>query len=303
MGFFSGLKKAFSSVAPYAGAAIGGFYGGPGGAALGYSAGQAVGGGLTKPSSVSGSEQGRQARDYFDEAYPGTTAWERLGTSSPMASVAIAAKQVENTKSIANQQQSVQHKGIVQQYALGKQQLANQKAIAKIGARSAAVAAGGTLGINNIKAAGDYATGDDSGASGVRGISTQRVTAEASQEQARVADFNAWTSRRMSELKGRELDIKTGEAFKDPASARLASLASQAFQMGMRQDTFIAWMKNNPKKLIAMGVGVQVGKGVSKILSTIFGRLKVSGGRAARSVPGRPQSYPGKFGGHQFVPP
>ena len=91
MGFFKGLKKIAGGLLGAFAPAIGGAVGGPFGAAVG--SGLAKIPGIPGVGGASGRSLGRDARDYFDQAYPGTTAWERLGGSGYAGAGVESAKQ------------------------------------------------------------------------------------------------------------------------------------------------------------------------------------------------------------------
>lgn len=98
MGFGSFFKRAVSGAIS---GGVSGFMmgGGPAsalaGAALGGASGALAGGpsatgGITGLGQGQGASSGREARSYYDEAFPGTNPWERLGAGNPMGSVMAA---------------------------------------------------------------------------------------------------------------------------------------------------------------------------------------------------------------------
>lgn len=65
----------------------------------------------------SGTEQGNTALDYFNTAFPGTNAWERLGTSSPTGGVMQGSMAGESQRNIASAEQRIQKQQLYTQNA------------------------------------------------------------------------------------------------------------------------------------------------------------------------------------------
>jgi len=100
-GAISGAASGFMMGGGPYGAIAGGVIGG---AAGGFGAGPSSIGGITGGKAGSGAAAGRQQREYWDEANPGTNAWERLGAGGAMAgimSAGVAAKQQDKNAKLA----------------------------------------------------------------------------------------------------------------------------------------------------------------------------------------------------------
>lgn len=118
----SGLFKAASSaIGKVAGSTVGQ------GAlsAIGTSVGGALGGKLSDkingiPSALSATEQGNQAAEYMNAAYPGTTAWDRLGAGGGGASTATSATNVEKLK--MKQESQLQSRALTTQAMISDRQ-------------------------------------------------------------------------------------------------------------------------------------------------------------------------------------
>ena len=131
MGFFSSLRSTFAKAAPFIGAGVGFMAGGGlAGASVGYNLGGQVGsalgpsssGGITGVVPGSGRASGTEARDYYDEAFPGTNPWERLGAGNPMGQMAAAGLSAETARRNVDKQVGTQqsiaalHAAASQQY-------------------------------------------------------------------------------------------------------------------------------------------------------------------------------------------
>ncbi len=278
MGIGSFFKKALTFV----GAGVGGYYGGVPGALAGASiaGGPSSTGGITGVRPGQGAESGREARGYYDEAFPGTNPWERLGAGNPMGaamSAGVAAKTAERNvdKQTQTQKQLVAAQSASQQTVAGIQANAQLTASAR-----QARAAGAATGMNLPPDQRDnLMTKVESGVSAAPATTAPGVMqrgAASKEMEAKAAELNSWTNVHQADLKSRALDIETGARFKNPATAKLAAIATHAFDIGMSQDTFIKWMRDNPKKLASLGIGVAVGGAALKMLGGIFGRVRIS---------------------------
>jgi len=112
-----GLAKAAGSLlGNFAGSAASG---------VGSAVGGALGGKLSDkitgvPSALSASEQGAQAASYMDAAYPGTTAWDRLGAGGGGSPSALSASNVERMK--MKQENKMQSRALTTQAMIADRQ-------------------------------------------------------------------------------------------------------------------------------------------------------------------------------------
>lgn len=133
------LKTAGSMIGKFAGSSIGS-------SALngiGSAVGGALGGKLTDkitgiPSALSATEQGTQASEYMNAAYPGTTAWDRLGAGGGGSPSALSASNVERMK-------------MRQENQMQSRQLSTQAMIADRQNRSHLIGVASGYGIDGIK--------------------------------------------------------------------------------------------------------------------------------------------------------
>lgn len=81
------------------------------------------------PAPPTGQQLGLSAHDYYDAAFPGTTPWERLGTSNPAGGVAETAMQGISARNIASSQQRVErtHNSMQNSIARKEQKLTSKK--------------------------------------------------------------------------------------------------------------------------------------------------------------------------------
>jgi len=92
---------------------------------VGSAVGGALGGKLTDkitgiPSALSASEQGQQAMDYMNAAYPGTTAWDRLGAGGAGAPSSTSAVNTEKMK--MRQENKMQSRALTTQAMIADRQ-------------------------------------------------------------------------------------------------------------------------------------------------------------------------------------
>lgn len=82
------------------GAALGTMSGIPGGGALGGAAGSYFDRdkvpGVPSPETRNGADMGADYKNFLDQSYPGTSAWERLGANSPMGAISAAETSAKN---------------------------------------------------------------------------------------------------------------------------------------------------------------------------------------------------------------
>jgi len=62
------------------------------------------------PTPPTGAQLGQSALDYYNTAFPGTTPWERLGTSNPAGGVASSSMETQTQTNNANSERSFQHR-------------------------------------------------------------------------------------------------------------------------------------------------------------------------------------------------
>lgn len=268
MGFFSGLSKVFKSVSSVAkpfGTMLGSVAGGLQGAGQisSFFGGPSSLGGIT-----GGAERGGEARDYYDQAFPGTNPWERLGAGNPMGQLGaaeIGAKAQKHNVSV---------------------QARTQENVAKIQAAGAANVAN----IHNVPALRQAGAAESQAA-------TAGYQAAIAKTRAHSDRMNAITNQKLLAIKRETLEAHIGHSLRDPGTAKLASVAYNAWRIGMSQQTFVRWMNDNPKKMTALGVSVSVGRGAAQMLSGIFGRgsLKVKKFPSRTSV--RTKVFPPNYSG------
>lgn len=289
-GAISGAASGFMMGGPY-GALAGGVIGG---AAGGFGVGGVAGGPTSAGGITGGRRSGQEASEYYDAAFPGTNPWERLGAGNPMGQM-VAANVASKT-----QMRNVDRQTSTQQLAVAKQTktqqtVANTQAnaavkVASIHGRAAAAQTatnyppGSAPGLMKAVVDGpDTVTGTGVTAPGaiMRGaVSHERTSA--------AAQLDSWTRQRMGDLKSRELDIKAGKEFGDPGTAKLASLATKAFDIGMSQTDLIKWMRDNPKILTGMGIAIKGGKALTSTLANVFGgRMRMIPRKTSVGAPGR----------------
>jgi len=112
---------------------------------IGSSVGGALGGKLSDkitgiPSALSGAQQGREALDYMNAAYPGTSPWTRLGAGGAGSGAATSSIQSEKMR---NKQESM----------LQSRELMSRNIIADKQARAQVISSAASLGIPAVKEA------------------------------------------------------------------------------------------------------------------------------------------------------
>lgn len=228
------------------------------------------GGGDSGFAGPSGADMGKSAKDYFDNAFPGTNPWERLGTSAPAGQVGAAGVAAKTAR-----------RNVDRTTGVGLQ-------VAKIAGRGHAVAAGYSP--KDIKAIGDYVS---------EGTTPNwRVGEPPASRQASAAESQATTARNKnviddfrSKIDARRLNWDIGHGSRNPATASLMSAASQAFNMGMSRGDLLSLMSAEFNKLRAAGVVLEGAAGLSKFVSAFFGRVRLLG---RKSMPNRPTTAPGR---------
>lgn len=265
---------AWGSILSAAGTAVGAYFGGPAGAAAGGAIGGAVGGaidggpssgggitsigGSTTPGS--GVTAGVEARGYYDEAFPGTNPWERLGAGNPMGAVMSAGIQADT------QRKNVEKQIASQKYIVDRQ-VQGQQNVAVINAAGAANVAGIHAG-----PAGRQATAAETqAASGVRGATVREREAAVGERHVTVAEDQVKINKNLQRLKSMEIDIKSAEMAKDPATAALRAEAAKMFQAGLREREIHEKLAKQYPALLALGTAKEVGEFLSKLVSGALG--------------------------------
>jgi len=64
---------------------------------------------VSAPPPPTGAQSGQWAKDYYDYAFPGTTPWERLGTSNPSGQVASTTMETNNQARVHNSERKFQY--------------------------------------------------------------------------------------------------------------------------------------------------------------------------------------------------
>lgn len=117
----TGLNGAAAGSSNSIGSSVGGLIGtaggamlGPFGAAIGGSLGSSIGGLFGKkkvsaPPPPTGAQSGAWANDYYNAAFPGTTPWERLGTSNPSGQVASTTMETNTQARSADSERKFQY--------------------------------------------------------------------------------------------------------------------------------------------------------------------------------------------------
>lgn len=261
-GAISGAASGFMMGGGPYGAIAGGVIGG---AAGGFGAGPSSIGGITGGKTGSGAAAGVQQREYWDEANPGTNAWERLGSGSAMASVLSAGVQAKtaekNTALVTN---TAKINTAVQTSAAVK--------VAKIQAAGAQAVASTHAG--PAKTAADAAA--TQAGSGVIGAESGRVTAAASKSQAESA-------RARLLIDAEKMLTERGKAFRSPELAALASRAAQTFTYGMKssKDWEAHLAKGWWKVYMAAGVAAHtIREGADAVGKVLGSRVRPAGGPA-----------------------
>jgi len=282
MGFFSGLV---SSILPTVGKVVGGLIGGSLGGvsssviggSLGTAAGSAVqsvsdqssaddaaraateaAGGLTTPKTATGQEIGVETRDYFDEAFPGTNPWERLGTSSPMGAVAVGAEASRAQRSGAavaagSAARQVQRQAKVQT-SIAAANVATQRRGQTIQGRAQGVQAGAQYGPQYATGLGDYIT-TGKVPSDLPAQAAPGVSAEASRLGAGAAVSRAYTDKFRAQFQREHTEAQISSMFKSLTDASAAANRLQGFRIALRSGDLKGWIVKNSQALQVVGLG------------------------------------------------
>lgn len=283
MGFFKKLFKAIPSAIGGAaqGFAVGGPYaaiaGGVAGAASSYFGGPSSAGGINATNiQGSGQRTGVEAREYYDEAFPGTNPWERLGAGNPMGNIVSAGVAARTQERNVNVQTKTQ-KQIVGQQVMSQNRVAQIQAGAHVQS-SAYAARAQALGHAQGQPPGAAKAYMDSVITGSDpGITTPgaaRVQAEAATRTSLANELNSQVNRHALALKRLEVDFKIGHALKSPEIAALADMAVKSFKEGRSRTDINADLKKHYDKLRAAGAAAHVISGVSDVVNKALGSVR-----------------------------
>ncbi len=297
MGFFSsifkGAKSVVKSVLPIAGSVLGQAYGGPIGGAIGGSLGSAVtsnapaiggaigqglagtissgdDGGLTKPAPT-GAQQGKEARAYYDEAFPGTNPWERLGPSAPMGRIASTAMTADN-------QNRMNRRTLTSQQNINSNQVAQQRYQTQVSGRAAAVSAAAQWGGQYTKQLSDLITKGKMDPSDP-GLPTQSATervAQASADQADVAKRRVTVDEQRVKFQQEASRIKSAKDLGNIAQAVEMGQRLKNWRMGMQDSSWDKFMRNHIDTLKSVGVGLPILSAMAKAAGFALGSAKFS---------------------------
>jgi len=256
MGFFSKVFKSFKSILPAAGTAVGTYFGGAAGGAFGGAVGTALAGssaqGLTVPKT--GGAQGVQAREYYNEAFPGTNPWERLGAGNPIGQAMTAQVQDNSSKRMARTQSSVATSQQTTQKSIAANQVAVQQSNAQIQGRAAAVAHADKIGSANVVPAGNWiATGETAGGAGpgpgvgFRGVAAQEKQAEAAWENAATKHQEMWIKKELA-------TAHIGKEFSSLTDAAAAAIRARAFRISGADTDLTKWVRENMSWIRGLGL-------------------------------------------------
>ncbi len=258
------------------GAASGFLMGGPWGAAAGGALGGAAGGfgvGGGGPSSIGGitgpgggAKAGTEARGYYDEAFPGTNAWERLGAGNPIGPIAAAgvnAKVAARNADVVTRQQAM---------SVATQAAASVK-VAKINAAGAANVAT----IHSVPAAASAAAATTAAGTGVA-----RVPLE--ERRTKVEEDRLVYQREHS-------DASVAKMFANVTNATAAGIKLKAFRLGSRGRMGEAFLYKHRKAIFAAGVGKEELEAFANAAGIIGGaaavRAILSGSRFMKGFRGK----------------
>ncbi len=262
MGFNLGRAITGAISGAFSGASVAGPYGAIAGGVLG-----GASGGFGGPTSIGGisgirgqgQSSGREAREYYDEAFPGTNPWERLGAGNPMSSVVSAGIQAKTAQRNVQTQTSTAVK------------------VAKIQAGGAATVAQ----IHAGPASRQAAASETQAASGIRGVTVR-------EREATTGEKDAVTRRSKLLIEAERVQTEKGKAFRSPEIAALAARAVQTFDYGSKstkeweQHLASGWWKI----YIAAGVAAHTIREGSDAVGKVLG-ARVRGVSARGSIPKR----------------
>ncbi len=227
------------------------------------------GGGSTSPQTAV--EMGNYNRQVQEAQFPGTNPWERLGASSaPGGALEVQRKEAAVKKSVVQKQTGVQLE------------------IAKMQGRAAGVASGAEFGAQAGMDHGDYITSGKRPRPNMNNESARRTTAFSSQRASFAKQLESWIAERRQIIDAKRFKFDVGRGARDPATASLMALASQAFEMGIDKVDLLETMNKHFNKLRALGVATTTLGSAAKAMNLFVGKL-FGGGK----LPGRRSSVPG----------
>lgn len=299
----SWFKQAISKEAvgsSFAGAQAGSAFG-PWGAA----AGGVIGGlsGAFSPSSVGGitgqgGELGEEARKYYDQAFPGTNPWERLGSGNPMGQMGSAGLTAKAQQQNVRTQSNTALANTAKQTTTAKETTEiTAGAHVKVGLATARASAAATAAHLNPEDQANLmrAVTDGPDAIGYRAptsISSFRETAGAAtlasksgERQATVGETQVKINKQLQRLVSVKMDIETAHMAGDPATAALRAMAVKVFESGIRDNDEIAkQLIDQFPALLGLGTIGEIGTWISKVIGGAVG-TKLRGGKGKRKIP------------------
>lgn len=216
-GAISGAASGFMMGGPYGAMAGGALGGASGGFGIGGGGPSSIGG-ITGPGG--GAKAGTEARGYYDEAFPGTNPWERLGAGNPIGQIASAGV----AGKVAARNMDVQAR--------------TATSVANIQAGSAAnvatIHAGGAANVAKISA---VPASRSARASERRSAIESRERPRERKIKGRLADSaasQASSNRARLLIEAEKVQMEKGKAFRSPELAALAQRAVQTFDYGAK---------------------------------------------------------------------
>lgn len=186
--------------------------------------GRIFGGATSAPG---GATLGREQAAYDEARFPGTNPWERLGSSAAFSPVQVQKQQDRLQRDLTDKT------------------LSNQREIAEIQGRAAAVSAASEYPYSESAAGelGDYVVsgvrpGDLGTSAKTRGSTASAQSASAAIQQAETADYNAVTQRlayKLSEIRFNDVErilaeAQIGKVASDPLAGYMAALGNRIFR-------------------------------------------------------------------------
>ncbi len=249
------------------GAVAGGVLGGAAGG-FGIGGGPSSVGGITGPGG--GSQAGTSAREYYDEAFPGTNPWERLGAGNPIGALGSAAINAQTAKRNVDVQTRAQTQNVVTQASAGVR-------IAQINAASAGNVAGIQGATGRDVAATSAAAPGRVATTGEGKLEVERGHLYVARKELVVKQDQVKINKQLQRLKSLEMDIKTAEMAKNPAIAAVRAQAVKIFESGIRdQEKITNQLVKNYPALLGLGTVAEIGSWVAHVVGGSFG-AKVRG--------------------------
>ncbi|AXL14831.1 DNA pilot protein [Microviridae sp.] len=224
------------------------------------------------------SQLGRDAKSYYDAAFPGTNPWERLGAGNPSSPIAVQKAQAKTQNQVVDKQLQMQDIASARQ------------------ARAAGLNAAIQLDPDNPKQYGDYVEkgtsvrpGDQKENMGRRmgnleiaqrkmfidgkNADTNTANAITNQRNARVNQLNQENNHALMQIQKTKADLDIARITQNPGVAALMSLSVKAYKAGLTSQEHAQLVKNNLNKLIAAGIASKTAEAIGRQLFGVFGRL------------------------------